>query len=545
MKLQELLVPAALAFLVMWGMNQLFFGRQGTAPGEVKPGQRVQVAESAEVQRPLKMEIDFVDSQLAAPNVLSQAAGYQSTYTFSTCGAAVDKLMFRRMLGGREAELATITPPGVARETRGFLVVFDGPSPLAYTLQQRRDEPEASVLVFVGESPEVRVTKEYWVSKSRYTIDLVLTIEPLLQAPVAPAAGLVAEKDTPAPGKPEQALAPVAPVTAGVPVQARIFVPAPNILDDRVRDIPTGIALGVNQKIEKVTHKNMPQAAWVAPEIFGAENRYFLHTLVKDADGFVKRGYFHTSDKNLFAVLEGPVVTKKTTWRLSFYCGPKESKDLAAVDVRLEAVLDYGWFSPIAKLTLYLLDFLNGYVHNYGWAIVLLTLLIRLLMFPFTKNSDKSMQKGRDMARKLKHLDERYANDPERLAIERQELIKKHGILPGGMGCLTMLLQIPVFIGLSAALRNSIELYRAPFVFWITDLSEADPYYILPLLVGVSFMLNAFMAPGDARQRLIMFIVGLVFAAIMANMSAGLALYICVSSFLGIAQTKLVKAFKW
>jgi YidC/Oxa1 family membrane protein insertase len=533
--------------LMVWGMNYLFFGRSGAgALGEVKSGQRVQVTESVEMQRPLNLEIDFVDAQLTTPSVLSQAAGYHSTYAFSTCGGAVDALAFRRLLSGAEVMLQTITPPGAARETRGFLVALDGPSPLAFTLQQRRDEPDVTTLVYVGESPAARITKEYRVSQKNYTVDLLLTVEPLQQAAPTPAAPAVAAQPA---NKPEAALG-----ATTAPVRARIFVPAPQTFGASVvqnpregtvvKDDPTGIVMGVSQKVEKVPQTKMSESAWVAPEIFGAESRYFLHALVKDADKFVKRGYFHTADKKLYAILEGPQVTQKTTWHLTFYCGPKDHHDLGAVDVRLEAVLDYGWFSSIAKLTLYLLDFFYGYVHNYGWAIILLTLLLRLIMFPFTKNSEKNLQKGRDMARKMKLLEERYRDDPQRLAIERQELIKKYGVLPGGLGCLSMLMQIPLFIGLSAALRNSIELYRAPFIFWIQDLSAPDPYYILPLLVLISFLMSVFSSAGDARQRLIMGILGVIFAAAMANMSAGLALYICVSTFLGLLQNKLVKALK-
>lgn len=146
------------------------------------------------------------------------------------------------------------------------------------------------------------------------------------------------------------------------------------------------------------------------------------------------------------------------------------------------------------------------------------------------------------MQRKLQYLEQRYKNEPQVLARERAELMRKQG-LPGMLGCLPVLLQIPVFFGLQQVLSHAIELYRAPFFGWIHDLSQPDPYYILPALTGVGIAAQTSQG-GDPRQRVANILLAIIFAAITANLSAGLSLFICVSTLLGLAQTYIQKALK-
>lgn len=527
MKWTELLAPMGFALLGVWAFNWYFSSHVAPSTGEVKSGQMVRVIQSSEVAAPLKLGVDIVDEQLqVAPVQTFDAAGTDVTARFTTAGGSIDALSFKRVVDGKNDVIKTMMPGLSDRTNSCFFVGFDGPAPLHYALQNTQDTDTAVTTTMVGESPSVRVTKEFKLSKTNYTIDLTLTIEPLVSADQSAAA---------------------------TPIRPRIFVPAPLPMgaDEAAAnssdpDEQKGFVWGVSRKAQRVLAKDMPDCSWASPEIFGAENKYFLHALVKDQDGFVKRGYFRPTTGHLVTILEGPVVDKKTTWRMTFYCGPKESYALSAVDIRLEAAMDYGWFAPIAKLTLFLLKSINDYVHNYGWSIVLLTLLMRLLMFPFTKSSEKGMLKQREMSKKLKYVEAKYADDPERLAIERQELVQKYGVV-GGMGCLSMLLQIPLFIGLSSALRNSIELYKAPFIFWIHDLSMPDPYYILPILVGVGVAAAAFgsQQSGETRQRLIMIVMAVFLTVVTASFSAGLSLYIAVGGLLGVAQTRLVKWLKW
>ena len=189
-----------------------------------------------------------------------------------------------------------------------------------------------------------------------------------------------------------------------------------------------------------------------------------------------------------------------------------------------------------------LLNFFYRYCDNYGIAIILITLLLKLIMLPFTIRGEQALNKSKleqaQFEKKLKYLQEKYKDNPQLLAQERAELIKKHGI-PGLLGgCLPVLIQLPIFWGLSIVLSQSIELYQASFL-WISDLSLPDPYYVLPILTGIGIMLHN--PTGDLQKKLASIVFGIFFIAFAANFSAGLTLYICVSTWLTVIQTYILK----
>jgi len=204
--------------------------------------------------------------------------------------------------------------------------------------------------------------------------------------------------------------------------------------------------------------------------------------------------------------------------------------------------LDYGMLSFLSKFLLYLLKFLNKYLKNFGCAIIVLTILIRLIMFPFTYRGEKGVRERMDYQKKLEYIQKKFKDDKAALDEARAELFKKHGV-PGLSSCLPMLLQLPIFLGLSNVLRNSIDLYQAPFFLWIKDLSVSDPYYVLPALTAI-FMLWQSLEISDAKGRLPGIAMALVFGAVTASFSAGLAIYLLLTTVLGILQTKLVTKLK-
>jgi YidC/Oxa1 family membrane protein insertase len=211
---------------------------------------------------------------------------------------------------------------------------------------------------------------------------------------------------------------------------------------------------------------------------------------------------------------------------------------MTQVDPRLAQVAQsHGWLSPLVAILLFLLKWLYSYVHNFGWAIILLTALMKLVLFPFTFRGERGLAKSEESKKKLAYIEQKFKHDPDRLALERAEFIKKHG-LPGLSGCLPLLIQFPLFISLNKLLYQAPELYKAPFL-WIPDLSATDPYYILPLFVFVGMVCNALVGP--PAQRVNMFIFALVFGALTANFSAGLALYAVSNTLLGLLQARLVK----
>ena len=228
---------------------------------------------------------------------------------------------------------------------------------------------------------------------------------------------------------------------------------------------------------------------------------------------------------------------------MSFYFGPKEDEAMNGVDPRLTQTLDHsGILAPLSRLLLLILKYLYSFLHNYGWAIIVMTFLINLILLPLNLKSAQSMKKYADFQKKLTYLQQRYKDDPDTLARERTELISKNG-MPGVGGCLTKLMQLPIFFALSRVLSSSIELYKAPFILWIHDLSAPDPLYILPMLIMVSMILQP--VSNDPKQRFTMIAVALVFGALATKFSAGLCLYIFVGVLLNGLQMLFQQKMKW
>ena len=218
------------------------------------------------------------------------------------------------------------------------------------------------------------------------------------------------------------------------------------------------------------------------------------------------------------------------------YAGPAESA-LDKVAPGLGLTVDYGWLTILSAPLFWVLAFLQGWVHNWGIAIILLTVLIKLAFFPLSAASYRSMAKMKLVAPKLEKIKLQYGEDKERLHKAMMELYKTEKINPVG-GCLPMLVQIPVFISLYWAILASVELRYAPFFGWINDLSAADPYYILPLIMGASMVIQSKLnpTPTEPIQAKVMQIMPIVFSVVFFFFPAGLVLYSVVNNILSIAQ---------
>lgn len=219
-----------------------------------------------------------------------------------------------------------------------------------------------------------------------------------------------------------------------------------------------------------------------------------------------------------------------------FYAGPTESR-LDSIAPGLGLTVDYGWLTVVATPIFWMLRFIEGIVHNWGVAIILLTVLIKLLFFPLSAASYRSMAKMRLVAPKLEKLKTQYADDRENLNKAMMELYKTEKINPLG-GCLPVVIQIPVFIALYWSILASVEMRNAPFIGWITDLSAADPYFVLPVLMGTSMFIQSRLnpAPADPMQAQIMKIMPIAFSVVFFFFPAGLVLYSIVNNALSIAQ---------
>ena len=218
------------------------------------------------------------------------------------------------------------------------------------------------------------------------------------------------------------------------------------------------------------------------------------------------------------------------------YAGPAQMS-LNKIAPGLGLTVDYGWLTVIATPIFWLLTFLHGWVHNWGIAIVLLTVLIKLAFFPLSAASYRSMGKMRVVAPKLEKIKQQYGDDRERLHKAMMELYKTEKINPLG-GCLPIVIQIPVFIALYWSILASVEMRYAPFFGWITDLSAADPYYVLPVIMGASMIIQSRLnpTPPDPLQAKMMKIMPITFSAIFFFFPAGLVLYSIVNNVLSIAQ---------
>lgn len=226
-----------------------------------------------------------------------------------------------------------------------------------------------------------------------------------------------------------------------------------------------------------------------------------------------------------------------TQFGIQLYAGPQEYAIITKVADHLQMIKDYGKVSLFSSPLFWLLNWWHSIVHNWGWAIILLTLTVKAILFPLTNASYKSMAKMRAVAPRLQALKDQYGDDRMRLQQEMMAMYKKEKINPLG-GCLPMLLQIPVFIGLYWALFASVELRQAPWIGWITDLARQDPYFILPSLMAVTMYLQTFLnpPPADPMQAKMMKIMPVAFSVMFFFFPAGLVLYWLTNNILTLAQ---------
>ena len=222
---------------------------------------------------------------------------------------------------------------------------------------------------------------------------------------------------------------------------------------------------------------------------------------------------------------------------VSLYAGPQEQNMLSKLAPGLDLVVDYGWLTVIAKPLFWVLSLFYKWVQNWGGAIILLTVCIKLIFFPLSAASYKSMAKMRALNPKLQMLKEQYGEDKQRMNQAMMELYKTEKVNPLG-GCLPILVQIPVFIALYTVLLTTVELRNAPFMLWIRDLSLPDPYYVLPLIMGITMLLQTKMnpAPPDPIQAKVMQIMPVAMSIFFFFFPAGLVLYWLVNNILSISQ---------
>lgn len=271
---------------------------------------------------------------------------------------------------------------------------------------------------------------------------------------------------------------------------------------------------------------------WIA-----IEDKYFFSGLVPK-DKMASSKAWRDGDSNAVAF---EAASGTGSYHFTAYAGPKERDRLMALNIGLEHIVDFGFFSPIALPIFWLMKKLYLFTHNYGWSIVLLTILIRLPFIPLVNKSQRSMKKLAELNPRMQEIREKYKKDPQRMNLEVMELYKKHKVNPVS-GCLPLLLQIPVFFALYKVLLVAIELRGAPWAFWIVDLSGQDPYYVMPIIMGATMFIQQKITPStmDPMQQKIMLFMPIIFTGVSLSFASGLVLYWMVNNLLSIAQQVVV-----
>ena len=225
-----------------------------------------------------------------------------------------------------------------------------------------------------------------------------------------------------------------------------------------------------------------------------------------------------------------------------FYVGPKDQEVLEKIAPNLDLTIDYGFLWMISQPLFWLLLKIQSFVTNWGVAIIIITLIVKGGMYPLTKAQYTSMAKMRELAPKMAQLKERFGDDRQKMSQATMEMYRKEKVNPAG-GCLPLLLQMPIFLALYWVFLESVELRHAPFIFWIQDLSAMDPYFVLPVLMGISMYVMQKMQPmtvQDPMQQKIMQYMPVVFSIFMAWFPSGLVLYWFISNMISIAQMKVI-----
>ena len=276
----------------------------------------------------------------------------------------------------------------------------------------------------------------------------------------------------------------------------------------------------------------------------GYTSKYFL-SAVSPVDT-IEQLFISAGDGYVENRFTTPLITlakeQKAAFNFSSYFGPKQDEYLVAGGHHFEGAIDYGFFHPLSKPLMVVLKFFYSFIGNYGIAIVLLTICIKLIFWPLTQKSYKSMKGMQKLQPEMKKMREKHGKDKQKLNQEMMSFYKDNKVNPLG-GCLPMVIQIPVFFALYRVLLGSIELRHAPFMMWITDLSAKDPYYVTPLIMGVTMFLQQKMTPTnmDPTQEKIMLLMPVVFTFMFLNFPAGLVLYWLTNNLLTILQQYLIR----
>ncbi len=388
----------------------------------------------------------------------------------------------------------------------------------ATNYELREGSDELAVNLTAGGTKSVGVTKKLTFQRGSYVVDEAYQITNRGTVEIKPFAYFQLVRDgTPAAGDSK-----MVPTYTG----AAIYTEQSKFKKIAFSDIDKG----------KADYPKHATDGWIA-----IVQHYFLAALIPTGD-VAREFYTRALGSGLYTA--GVIVPAgniapgaSTTVDMRLYAGPQEQDKLAKLSPGLNLTVDYGWLTIIATPLFWVLSAIQKWTNNWGVSIILLTVIIKLIFFPLSAASYRSMAKMRVMAPKMQKLKEQYGDDRQRLHQAMIEMYKTEKINPLG-GCLPIVVQIPVFIALYWVLLASVELRNAPFIWWIKDLSAQDPYYILPVLMGATMIIQTYLnpTPPDPVQAKVMKIMPVAFSVFFFFFPAGLVLYWLVNNILSIAQ---------
>lgn len=469
-------------------------------------GQSVTAPVTCDVAAPLKSDFEFiksVDNKVESTTITTNLAEYM----FSSDGATLQSVTLLWQNGSNRVDL-------LPASANNFVVGLNQPSPMAYTLVDVKSEPNAKIheIVYQAKLDHGIIQKRFVIYQDTYRVDLHVTLE-----------GLKGSE------------------------QVRLFVPAPLMQTELIGIVNSSAAVDQVKLVDIALDKpEALQQFWFEPKVFGFSSKFFVNACFAASTQSLDRVYFKQDAQNatssVQAILQSKPFDQNVALSWSFYLGPKTTQDLAAVSAHLSSLVGYGMLSILAKPLANLLFYTKQKCGNYGWAIILVALLLKLIMLPFTLRSERSLRQQAEFEKKRVYIQQKYKHDKAAMDQATAELIQKHG-LPIFSGCLPMLLNIPVFIALNKVLTSSTELYGASFL-WLPDLSAADPYYVLSVLTFVGMV----FAPGiQTGPRKIFSKIGfaLFLAAVTSYLASGLALFIVLNTLFGVVQNLAVKKISW
>ncbi|PUE50325.1 membrane protein insertase YidC [Limnohabitans sp. 2KL-1] len=292
--------------------------------------------------------------------------------------------------------------------------------------------------------------------------------------------------------------------------------------------------------------KNKAEIDKSSPNGYVAMVQHYFATAWLLADGIQRENFVRKVDTNLYAVgmitpLAELAPGQSKTVSAQLFSGPQEEKVLEALAPGLDLVKDYGWLAMLSKPLYWLLDKLFSFIQNWGWSIVALVLLLKIAFYWLNAKAYASMAKMKAINPKIMEMRERLKNDPQKMQQEMMKIYREEKVNPMG-GCFPIMIQIPVFIALYWVLLSSVEMRNAPWIGWIHDLSAPDPFFILPLVMTLTTLLQTALnpAPPDPMQAKLMWIMPLVFSVMFFFFPAGLVLYWITNNILSIAQQWMI-----